>query len=57
MMNRKQYIAPELELLILEQTDIITVSGAGGGKPAEGGIGGSGGSENSGVEDNFGWDS
>ena len=56
-MNRKQYIAPELELLILEQTDIITVSGAGGGNPAEGGIGGSGGSENSGVEDNFGWDS
>ena len=55
-MNRKQYIAPELELLILEQTDIITVSGpeAGGLIPNPGG--GSSGSEHPGVEDNFGDD-
>ena len=27
MMNKKKYIAPDLDLLILEQSDIITVSG------------------------------
>lgn len=45
-MKKKQYIAPELDLLILEQTDIITVSG--GGTTSSGEIG-----ENSGEWDDF----
>jgi hypothetical protein len=36
-MNKKKYVAPELELLLLEQSDIITASG--------GTIGGDGGEE------------
>ncbi len=31
-MNKKKYIAPDLDLLILEQSDIITVSGGTGGE-------------------------
>ena len=45
-MKKKQYIAPELDLLILEQTDIITVSG--GGTTSSGEIG-----DNAGEWDDF----
>ena len=42
-MSKKQYVAPELEFLILEQSDIITTSGdASGAEPGTGG-GGDGG--------------
>lgn len=47
-MKKKQYFAPELDLLSLEQTDIITSSSG----EVSGGVGGSG--ENSGVGDGFG---
>lgn len=55
-MNKKEYVAPELELLILEQTDIITTSGEMGGvvsNPGNGTVGG----DNGGEEGGFGWDS
>jgi hypothetical protein len=48
-MKKKQYFAPELELLILEQTDIITNS-----PPVSGGIGGGTGGSNPGGGDDFG---
>ena len=44
IMVKKKYVTPELDLLILEQSDIITVSG-------EGHVSG----ENPGIEDEFGW--
>ena len=50
IMKKKQYSAPELDLLILEQTDIITNS-----PPVSGGVGGGTG-ENPGIEDNWGDD-
>lgn len=45
-MSKKKYIAPELELLLLEQSDIITAS-------VGGTIGGDGGEED--EFGSFGW--
>ena len=50
-MKKKQYFAPELDLLVLEQTDIITSSSG----EASGGVGGSGTNPGGGGGDSFSW--